>query len=111
MTITRIGQVIKLRPEKREEYLRLHADVWPEVLRAIAAANIRNYSIFLREPELLMFGTYEYHGSDYAADMARMAADEAVQRWWKITDACQERLPSAEPGEWWAPMQLAFFRA
>lgn len=109
MTITRIGQVIKLRPEKREEYLRLHADVWPEVLRAIEAANIRNYSIFLREPEMLMFGTYEYHGSDYRADMARMAANEAVQRWWKITDACQERLSTANADEWWVPMQQAFF--
>ena len=111
MTITRIGQVIKLRPEKREEYLRLHADVWPEVLRAIEAANIRNYSIFLLEPEMLMFGTYEYHGSDYEADMARMAANEAVRRWWKTTDACQERLPTANAEEWWTPMQEVFFQA
>lgn len=27
----RIGSVIKLKPEKYEEYKKLHADVWPQV--------------------------------------------------------------------------------
>ena len=36
---------------------------------------MRNYTIFLREPENLLFGYFEYHGQDWAADSAKMAAD------------------------------------
>lgn len=71
----RMGMIIGLRPEKIAEYKRLHADVWPEILDMISRCNIRNYSIFLREPENLLFGYWEYHGADFEADAARMAAD------------------------------------
>src|SRR4051794_38630123 len=63
----RMGQVLGLKPEKVKEYVRLHADVWPEILEMISACNIKNYSIYLKEPENLLFAYYEYHGTDYAA--------------------------------------------
>ena len=65
----RYGMMIGLNPEQADEYKRLHAAVWPEVLRMIGACHIRNYSIFLREPENIMFSYIEYHGSDCTADM------------------------------------------
>ena len=52
----RMGMVIRLKTDKIQEYKRLHADVWPDVLKTIAKANIKNYTIFLREPENLLFG-------------------------------------------------------
>ena len=106
--MTRMAAMIRLRPEMAEEYEALHAAVWPEVLATIAACNIRNYSIFLRRPEFLLFATWEYHGSDWAADTARMQADPDTQRWWRLTDPCQEALDSAAPGEWWGPMAEVF---
>lgn len=42
----RVGSIIGVRPEKLEEYKRLHANVWPGVLEMIKACNIRNYSIY-----------------------------------------------------------------
>jgi L-rhamnose mutarotase len=42
----RYGQVVRLKPEKRTEYLRHHGGVWPGVLKTIAGCNIRNYSMF-----------------------------------------------------------------
>jgi L-rhamnose mutarotase len=71
----RMGMVIGLKPEKIAEYKRLHADVWPDILDMISKCNIRNYSIFLKEPENLLFGYWEYHGTDFEADAAKMAAD------------------------------------
>lgn len=103
--IWRLGQVIRLKPERAEEYLRLHEAVWPDVLAAITACNIRNYSIF-RHGDLL-FSYFEYVGRDYDADMRRMAADPATQRWWKLTDPCQEPLGDHE-GEWWLPLPEVF---
>ena len=44
----RYGSVLIVRPDKVEEYKRLHAAVWPGVLKMIKECNIRNYSIYLR---------------------------------------------------------------
>ena len=54
------------------------------MLARISASNIRNYTIFLREPENILFGTWEYHGSDFDADMKKMAADPVTQDWWAV---------------------------
>ncbi|MGD9480084.1 L-rhamnose mutarotase [Shinella sp. G-2] len=107
----RIGMVIGIRPEKIAEYKRLHAAVWPDVLAMISACNIRNYSIFLKEPENLLFSFFEYHGDDYAADMAKMAADPKTQEWWSVCMPCQAPLETRKAGEWWAGMEEVFFYA
>lgn len=104
----RRAQIIQLKPDDIAEYKRIHADVWPGVLETIARCNIKNYSIFLREPENLLFAYFEYHGSDFNADMAKMAADETTKRWWTMTDPMQASLDSATEGEWWAPAELVF---
>ncbi|MDQ1692933.1 MAG: L-rhamnose mutarotase [Acidobacteriaceae bacterium] len=98
--------LIRLRPEAEAEYRRYHQEVWPEVLATITACNIRNYSIFLRDG--LLCGYFEYTGEDYAADMRKMAADPATQRWWAIMEPMQEPVASAAAGEWWAPMAEVF---
>ncbi|MFN5996455.1 MAG: L-rhamnose mutarotase, partial [Paracoccaceae bacterium] len=46
----RYGSVIGLSEEGKAEYRKLHAAVWPGVLAKIADCNIRNYSIYLKEP-------------------------------------------------------------
>ena len=104
----RMGMVIGLKPEKIAEYKRLHAAVWPEILDMISQCNIRNYSIFLKEPENLLFGYWEYHGSDFAADAAKMAADPKTQEWWDVCMPCQEPFDTRADGEWWAMMEEVF---
>ena len=104
----RMGMVIGIRPEHVAEYKRLHAAVWPEVLARIAASHIRNYTIFLREPENLLFGYWEYHGTDFAADAAEIAADPATQDWWRLCGPCQAPLESRADNEWWAMMEEVF---
>ena len=89
-----------------EEYLRLHADVWPEVLKQIHDSGMRNYTIFLRDG--FLFAYFEYVGVDFEADMARMAEDPVTQDWWKLTDPCQQPIETAAPGEHWVTMQEAF---
>ncbi len=102
----RFASVIKLRPEKAEEYRALHREVWPDVLAALKRAQVSNYSIFFRDGYL--FSYMEYAGDDYAADMREVARDEATQRWWQLTDPCQQPLTSAADGEWWAPAEELF---
>lgn len=104
----RMGMVIGLKADKIDEYKRLHAAVWPEILALISSCNIRNYTIYLREPENLLFGTWEYHGTDFDADMARMAADVDNKKWWAVCMPCQEPLATRKQGEWWAMMDEVF---
>jgi L-rhamnose mutarotase len=104
----KMGMVIGIRPEKIAEYKALHAHVWPDVLTRLAQSNIRNYSIFLREPENLLFGYWEYNGDDFDADMAAIADHAPTRRWWMLTDSCQQRLTSARGDERWAFMQQVF---
>jgi len=102
----RYGMLIKVRPEKLDEYKELHANPWPGVLKTIHDCNIRNYSIYLKDG--FLFGYYEYIGDDYAADLAKIAADPVTQEWWKHTDPCQEPLSTRKEGEWWAIMEEVF---
>lgn len=95
----RVVQVIELDPHGIEEYERLHAAVWPEVLAQIARSGIRNYSI--HRYGTLLFANYEYVGDDFEADMAAMAADPATQRWWSVCEPLQRPVPERSAGEWW----------
>jgi len=104
----RMGMVIGLKADGIAEYKRLHADVWPEILDMISKCNIRNYTIFLKEPENLLFGYWEYHGTDFAADAAKMAADPKTQEWWDICMPLQAPLETRKDGEWWAMMEDVF---
>lgn len=103
-----MAMMIGLRPEHAAEYRALHAAVWPHVLQRLSQSNIRNYSIFLREPEHIMFGYWEYHGTDFAADNAAIAADPVTQDWWKLCGPMQVPLTTRAEGEWWAGMQEVF---
>ena len=103
----RVGQVIKVRPEKLEEYRRLHAAVWPEVLDKQRECNIRNYSIFHKDGYL--FAYFEYVGDDYDGDMQKLEQDETCQKWEAVCKPCHEPLDTRAEGEWWADMEELFY--
>jgi len=100
--VKRVAQTIRLRPERREEYLALHAAVWPDVEAALHRAHVRNYSIFRHHD--VLFAYFEYDGQDFEADMATIAADPASQRWWQLTDPCQEPWPDRGTGGQWSDL-------
>ena len=107
----RYGMVIGVRPEKLDEYQRLHAAVWPEVLQMVKACHIDNYSIFFRQLDdgrYYLFSYFEYSGTDFAADMKKMAADPVTQRWWDLCKPCQQPLAQRSSDEWWANMKEVF---
>lgn len=106
MTTQRIAAVTLLRPEREAEYRALHKAAWPGVLATLKAAHVQNYSIFFRDG--MLFSYLEYTGSDYSADMAAIAADATTQRWWRLTDPCQQQVPSADGDGPWAPAEEVF---
>ncbi len=97
----RLMIVTTLRPEKEFEYRTLHQTVWPGVVDQLIRSNNRNLSIFLAKigEDLVKFLYLEYVGDDPERDNAMSQSDEVNQRWWALTDACQEPLPGVD-GIW-----------
>ncbi len=104
--MVRYGQLIGLRPGKLAEYRKYHAKVWPEVLAKITDCNIRNYTIFHKDD--MLFAYFEYVGTDFEADMAKMAADPKTQEWWAIMKPMQDPVKTRRQGEWWSDMEEVF---
>ena len=70
--------VLRVRPERMDEYRRRHAAVWPEMLKALADTGWRNYSLFLHDDGLLV-GYVE--ADDLQASLAAMARTDVNARW------------------------------
>ena len=102
----RYGMAVKIKAENLDEYKRLHADVWPDVLEMIGKCNIRNYSIYHKDG--MMFSYFEYVGEDFDADMAKMAADPTTQKWWDVCKPLLDPLETRDPGEFWVNMEEVF---
>ena len=102
----RYGRVIRVKPDKLEEYKVYHADVWPEVLSMIHECNMRNYSIYHKDGYL--FAYFEYIGDDFDADMAKMAADPKTLEWGDIMMPMLLPMETRTEGESWASLEEVF---
>ncbi|KAL1409529.1 hypothetical protein Q8F55_003513 [Vanrija albida] len=109
----RICQVVKLKPEHAEEYIRLHADVWPAVLESLRKANFVDYSVHYFAELGLLIAHLRYLGTNLDADAAGVRESEETRRWWKITDAMQETFVAGSTGStsplgWWLNVPEVF---
>ena len=86
--------VLHVRPDKIDEYVEAHANVWPEMLQALRDAGIRNYSIFRDGNQV--FGYFESDDLERAA--AYLDSHEVNTRWQDaMADLLEERVPDAGP--------------
>lgn len=75
----RIGFMLKVKPERIEEYKAHHVNVWPEMQQALSRTGWHNYSLFMRDDGLL-FGYFETP-ENFQAALAGMAREEINARW------------------------------
>ena len=86
--------VLKVRPDRIDEYVEAHRNVWPEMLDALRAAGIRNYSIFRHGNEV--FGYFE--SDDLEAAGAYMSRQEVNDSWQDaMAQLLEERVPDEGP--------------
>jgi L-rhamnose mutarotase len=86
--------VLRVRPDKIDEYVEAHRNVWPEMLAALREAGIRNYSIFRSGNEA--FGYFE--ADDVEAAAAHMEAQDVNARWQDaMASLLEERVPDEGP--------------
>lgn len=105
--MVRFGQLGKLKPEKIKEYVLLHSEPWPDVLRVITECNLKNYSIYLHD--CVVFAYFEYVGKDYDADMKKMEDSPVIQEWWSHTKPCFEKYAIDPDSEFYHDMQSIFY--
>ena len=70
--------VLRVKPERLDEYRERHRAVWPEMLDALRQTGWRNYSLFLR-PDGLLVGYVECE--NFEASRAAMLETEVNARW------------------------------
>ena len=86
--------VLRVRPDKIDEYVEAHRSVWPEMLQALKDAGIRNYSIFRDGNQV--FGYFE--SDDLAAAADYLGRQEVCARWQELmADLLEERVPDSGP--------------
>lgn len=75
----RVGFRLQVRPEMMDEYVRRHAEVWPDMLQALHETGWTNYTLFLDRNDGTLFGYFET--PDLEAAKAGMAEREVNARW------------------------------
>ena len=84
--------VLHVRPDRLDEYVEAHENVWPEMLDALTGAGIRNYSIYLAGTDV--FGYFE--ADDLEAAGRYLAEQEVCTRWQDaMADLLEDRVPEA----------------
>jgi len=89
-----MGFVLRVKPDRVDEYVLAHREVWPEMLEALKDAGIRNYTIFRAGNE--MFGYFE--ADDLEQAESHLAAQEVSARWQDaMANLLEERVPDQGP--------------
>lgn len=90
--VRRVGMVIGIRPDQISAYEALHAASNPGVRDLLQKYHMHNFTIFMHQLDdgkYYLFGYYEYTGTDYDADMARLAKEPRNKKWLTTTDPMQ----------------------
>ena len=86
--------VLHVRPERVDDYVDAHRNVWPEMLEALRGAGITNYSIFLDGNQV--FGYFEADDLEAAAQF--LAGQPVCTRWQDtMAELLDERVPDGGP--------------
>jgi len=101
----RVCFLLKVRPERLEEYKERHKKVWPEMLQALRETGWHNYSLFLRGDGLLV-GYFET--PDLQRALAGMADRDVNSRWQRDMAPFFENLGGRRPDEGFQQLDEVF---
>jgi L-rhamnose mutarotase len=90
----RFGFKMKLNPGMKEEYMKRHDEIWPEIKSLLKEKGIKNYSIFLDKETNFLFAYQEQEGESSSQDLG---TTEIVKKWWKYMADIMEINPDNSP--------------
>ncbi len=90
----RKGFLMKVYPDKYEEYEKKHQEIWPEMVEELHNHGAKNYSIFLDKATSTLFGYVEIEDEE---KWSKMATTEINQKWWAFMEPLMETNSDKSP--------------
>jgi len=100
----RFGFKMRMLPGFKEEYIKRHNEIWPELVKLLKNEGIGNYSIFLDEETNTLFAYQEQSGESSSQDLG---STEIVKKWWKHMTDIMETNPDNSPVT--IPLEQVFY--
>jgi len=85
---------MKLKPGFEGEYKKRHDEIWPELAKKLSEAGISDYSIFLDEESLTLFGVQKLSDDNTAGELAKK---QIMRRWWDYMADIMDVNPDNSP--------------
>lgn len=76
----RIAFKMQLNQGQKEEYIKRHDEIWPELKRLLKASGVSEYAIYLDEETNILFAFQKVNGDGGSQDLGQT---EIVKKWWK----------------------------
>ena len=102
----RAGFLLKVRPDKIDEYKERHKEVWPDHLEALSRHGWKNFSLFLADDGQL-FGYVEAEDT-IKKSLDGMTSEDVNMRWQEFMNECFEQL-SGRPDESFVHLEHVFY--
>ena len=77
----RLAFKMHLNVGQKQEYIKRHDEIWPELKQLLKGAGVSEYSIFLDEETNTLFAFQKVSGEGGSQDLGKT---EIVQKWWKF---------------------------
>ena len=90
----RIAFKMQLNEGQREEYIKRHDEIWPELKQLLKDSGISEYSIFLDDDTNTLFAFQKVSGADGSQDLGKT---EIVKKWWTYMAEMYETHPDNSP--------------
>jgi L-rhamnose mutarotase len=78
----------------KEEYIKRHDQIWPEIAELIKKSGVSDYSIFLDEETNILFGVQKVEGNLSSQDLG---FNEIQKKWWDYMADIMETNPDNSP--------------
>ncbi|AVD55091.1 MULTISPECIES: L-rhamnose mutarotase [Heyndrickxia] len=90
----RIAQIMYLDKAYYDEYEKRHANLWPEMKKALKDHGATNYSIFLNKENGELFAYLEVPD---VAGYNRIAQTDICKKWWEYMEPLMKTNPDNSP--------------
>lgn len=79
---------------QKEEYIKRHDEIWPELKKLLKEAGVSEYSIFLDEETNTLFAFQKVSGEGGSQDLGKT---EIVKKWWAFMADVMKTNPDSSP--------------
>lgn len=85
---------MKLHPGKEAEYKKRHSELWPDLRELLKSSGVEDYSIFLDEETLTLFGVLTVTNQQA---MDEMPSHPVMKKWWAYMKDIMDTNPDNSP--------------